>query len=160
MTAGTEGAMTLGQLADRIVQVDETLRQQAAHAVNCMLTARNWFIGFYIVEFEQHGADRAQYGEHLLKTLAKRINRKGMDWRSLYDFRTFYNVYPQLRGEILRYLQSQMLKPTDIPVKKLQSLSAIFQTTENQPLPILQSAIAKSHEPWHTHISSPSSICL
>lgn len=31
-----EVAMTLDQLADRIVQVDETLRQQAAHAVNCM----------------------------------------------------------------------------------------------------------------------------
>ena len=44
--------MTLDQLADRILLVDETLRQQAAHAVNCMLTARNWFIGFYIVEFE------------------------------------------------------------------------------------------------------------
>ncbi len=93
--------MTLGQLADRIVQVDETLRQQAAHAVNCMLTARNWFIGLYIVEFEQHGADRAQYGEQLLKTLAKRINRKGMTWRRLYEYRTFYNVYPQLQSEIL-----------------------------------------------------------
>ena len=127
MTAGTEGAMTLGQLADRIVQVDETLRQQAAHAVNCMLTARNWFIGFYIVEFEQHGADRAQYGEQLLKTLAKRINRKGMTWRRLYEYRTFYSVYPQLQGEILRYLQSQMQRPTDIPVKKLQPLAAISQ---------------------------------
>lgn len=83
MTARSESAMTLGQLADRIVQVDEFLRQQAAHAVNCMLTARNWFIGFYIVEFEQHGADRAQYGEQLLKTLAKQINRKGMTWRRL-----------------------------------------------------------------------------
>ena len=100
-TASTSDvAMTLDQLADRILFVDETFRQQAAHAVNCMLTARNWFIGFYIVEFEQHGADRAQYGEQLLKTLAKRINRKGMDWRSLYDFRTFYNVYPQLQSEI------------------------------------------------------------
>jgi len=37
--------MSFEQLADRIVQVDETLRQQAAHAVNCMLTARNWYIG-------------------------------------------------------------------------------------------------------------------
>ena len=76
LTPAPETAITLDQLADRIVQVDETLRQQTAHAVNCMLTARNWFIGFYIVEFEQHGADRAQYGELLLKTLAKRINRK------------------------------------------------------------------------------------
>ena len=130
--------------------VDETLRQQAAHAVNCMLTARNWFIGLYIVEFEQHGADRAQYGEQLLKTLAKRINRKGMDWRSLYDFRTFYIVYPQLKDEILRYLQSQMQILSGRPVKKLQSLPAIFQTTENQEVPILQSAIAKSSEPWQT----------
>ena len=122
--------MTLGQLADRIVQVDETLRQQAAHAVNCMLTARNWFIGLYIVEFEQHGADRAQYGEQLLKTLAKRINRKGMTWRRLYEYRTFYNVYPQLQSEILSYLQSQMQRPTELPAKKLRSLPAIFQSTE------------------------------
>ena len=142
--------MTLDQLADRILLVDETLRQQAAHAINCMLTARNWFIGFYIVEFEQHGADRAQYGEQLLKTLAKRINRKGMDWRSLYDFRTFYNVYPQLQGEIFRYLQSQMQMPTDIPVKKLQPLAAIFQTAGTQALTILQPAVAKSPEPWQT----------
>ena len=49
---------------------------------------------------------------------------------------------------------------TELPAKILRSLPAIFQTTENQPLPILQSAIAKSHEPWHTHISSPNSICL
>ena len=150
-TASTSDvAMTLDQLADRILLVDETLRQQAAHAVNCMLTARNWFIGFYIVEFEQHGADRAQYGEQLLKTLAKRINRKGMDWRSLYDFRTFYNVYPQLQGEIFRYLQSQMLRSTDIPVKKLQPLAAIFQTAGTQALTILQPAVAKSPEPWQT----------
>ena len=150
-TASTSDvAMTLDQLADRILLVAATLRQQAAHAVNCMLTARNWFIGFYIVEFEQHGADRAQYGEQLLKTLAKRINRKGMDWRSLYDFRTFYNVYPQLQGEIFRYLQSQMQRPTDIPVKKLQPLAAIFQTAGTQALTILQPAVAKSPEPWQT----------
>ena len=150
-TASTSDvAMTLDQLADRILLVDETLRQQAAHAVNCMLTARNWFIGFYIVEFEQHGADRAQYGEQLLKTLAKRINRKGMTWRRLYEYRTFYNVYPQLHGEILRYLQSQMQRPTELPAKKLRSLPAIFQIDENQALTILQPAIAKSPEPWQT----------
>ena len=49
--------MTLDQLADRIQIVDDTLRQQTAHAVNCMLTARNWLIGCYIVEYEQKGAD-------------------------------------------------------------------------------------------------------
>jgi len=40
-TSANDSNMTFDQLADRIVLVDENLRQQAAHAVNCMLTARN-----------------------------------------------------------------------------------------------------------------------
>ena len=64
--------------------------------------------------------------------------------------RTFYNVYPQLHGEILRYLQSQMQRPTELPAKKLRSLPAIFQIDENQALTILQPAIAKSPEPCQT----------
>ena len=51
---------------------------QTAHAVNIALTIRNWFIGYNIVEFEQHGEDRAAYGEQLLKTLETRLNRKGL----------------------------------------------------------------------------------
>lgn len=143
-------AMTLDQLADRILLVDDTLRQQVAHAVNCMLTARNWFIGFYIVEFEQHGADRAQYGEQLLKTLSKRINRKGMTWRRLYEYRTFYKVYPQLHSEILHYLQSQMQRPKESPIKKLRSLPSIFQIVETEAITKLQSLTAISPEPWQT----------
>lgn len=122
----------------------------AVDVINCMLTARNWFIGFYIVEFEQHGADRAQYGEQLLKTLAKRINRKGMTWRRLYEYRTFYNVYPQLHSEIISYLQSQMQRPTELPAKKLRAVTAIFQNIENQDIQILRPLTAISPEPWQT----------
>jgi hypothetical protein len=42
----------------------------AARAVNRHLTLRNWFIGAYIVEFEQNGEDRASYGQELLPRLA------------------------------------------------------------------------------------------
>lgn len=122
--------MTLEQLADRIQIVDDTLRQQTAHAVNCMLTARNWLIGCYIVEYEQKGADRAQYGEQLLKTLAHRINRKGMNWRRLYEFRGFYNSYPQIYMEILNYLQSQSSLIVTGQANILRSLPAIFQDAE------------------------------
>ena len=124
--------MTLDQLADRIQIVDDTLRQQTAHAVNCMLTARNWLIGCYIVEYEQKGADRAQYGEQLLKTLAHRINRKGMNWRRLYEFRGFYTSYPQLYMEILNYLQSQSSQTVTGQANILRSLPAIFQDAECQ----------------------------
>ena len=47
--------------------MQDALQEQAAHAVNLALTARNRLIGYYIVEFEQHGEDRAEYGEQLLK---------------------------------------------------------------------------------------------
>ena len=35
-----------------------------------MQTMRNWLIGYYIVEFEQHGKDRAEYGLQLLSALS------------------------------------------------------------------------------------------
>ena len=124
--------LTIDRLADRIQIVDDTLRQQTAHAVNCMLTARNWLIGCYIVEYEQKGADRAQYGEQLLKTLAHRINRKGMSWRRLYEYRSFYVSYPQLYMEILNYLQSQSTQVVTGQANILRSLPAIFQNGENQ----------------------------
>jgi len=142
--------MTFDQLADHIVLVNQGLREQAAHAVNCMLTARNWFIGYYIVEFEQHGADRAQYGEELLKRLTKRINQRGLEWRSLYDFRTFYMTYPQLKDEIIHYLQSQRQGLKIQQNKKLQSLPAILQLTDTESVEKLQSLVAISSEPWQT----------
>lgn len=142
--------ITFEQLTDCIMQVDETLHQQAAHAVNCMLTARNWIVGCYIVEFEQHGTDRAQYGEQLLKTLAKRIGRKGLTWRRLYEYRTFYSVYPQLQGEIAAYLQSQNYGIRSMAEKKLRSLPATLQTDEIVSFKILQSLPAISVEPWQT----------
>lgn len=147
----TASAITFDQLADRIILVDESLRQQVAHAVNCMLTARNWFIGCYIVEFEQHGADRAQYGEQLLKTLAKRINRKGMNDRRLREYRQFYRTYPYIIGEIQNYLlqQPQPKKLQPATAKSKASLPAVTAESE-----IWRSATAKSNqmqpEPWQT----------
>ena len=147
--------MTLEQLADRIQIVDDTLRQQTAHAVNCMLTARNWLIGCYIVEYEQKGADRAQYGEQLLKTLAHRINRKGMNWRRLYEFRGFYTSYPQLYIEILNYLQSQSSLIVTGQANILRSLPAIFQDAEYHSDVTRHLHAFSSVEPWQT---SPSKL--
>ena len=52
--------MIFNQLAKNIHQTSDTLRSYAGKAINQFLTARNWLIGFYIIEFEQHGDDRAQ----------------------------------------------------------------------------------------------------
>ena len=48
---------------------DQTQRS-AARAIDRSLVARNWLFGWYIVEYEQKGADRAEYGSGLIKRLA------------------------------------------------------------------------------------------
>ena len=53
-------SMNFESLVGHINQVQDVLQAQAAHAVNLSLTARNWLVGYYIVEFEQHGEDRAK----------------------------------------------------------------------------------------------------
>lgn len=53
--------MNFESLVGRINLIQDALQAQAAHAVNLSLTARNWLVGYYIVEFEQHGGVVAEY---------------------------------------------------------------------------------------------------
>lgn len=79
------------------------MQRQAAGAVNRSLTIRNWLIGFYIVEFEQHGEDRARYGNQLLDIIAAQLkerNIRGLTAPELSRCRQFYSVYPQILGAL------------------------------------------------------------
>ena len=69
-----KGATGLRALVESIHQADRVLTAQAVKAVNVSLTLRNWFIGYYIAEFELRGADRAAYGEGLVPELAKALS--------------------------------------------------------------------------------------
>ena len=99
--------MDFEALVKHISTIQSTLQAQAAHAVNLALTARNWLMGCYIVEFEQNGEDRAAYGEQLLKKLEQRLNVKGLNERRFREFRRLYLVYPQLKEPIAQYIVSQ-----------------------------------------------------
>lgn len=78
-------------LVSTIQQLHKQLQQSAVNAVNQMLTIRNWLIGYYIVEFEQNGKDRAVYGDMLIESLAAKLtNIEGIDKRSLFRFSRFY----------------------------------------------------------------------
>lgn len=100
--------MDFEALVKHISTIQSTLQAQAAHAVNLALTARNWLMGCYIVEFEQNGENRAAYGEQLLKKLEQRLNIKGLNERRFREFRRLYLVYPQLKEPIALYLTSQI----------------------------------------------------
>ena len=83
-------------LVDQVQHVHDVTSSYAKGAVNQLLTARNWAIGYYIVEYEQRGKERAEYGDNLLEKLAKRIDCKGLDRSMLNLCRTFYLKYPQI----------------------------------------------------------------
>lgn len=87
--------MNFEQLATIITDTHQQLQQSAVKAVNQRLTVRNWLIGFYIIEFEQNGEDRATYGEQLLKNLEQRINQKALSVTLFQWSRKFYLLYPQ-----------------------------------------------------------------
>lgn len=125
--------MNFESLVGRINLIHDALQAQAAHAVNLSLTARNWLVGYYIVEFEQHGEDRAKYGEKLINRLSERINRKGFEPRRLREFRKLYLVYPVLGIEVAKYIkvnQPQLLESDASSIWRLPS--AKLQTTDSQ----------------------------
>ncbi len=89
---------SFSDLASIIQSTHDVAQSSAIRAINRMQTMRNWLIGYYIVEFEQHGKDRAEYGTQLLKKLEEQVNRKGLNVTLFQTSRNFYNLYPQMRG--------------------------------------------------------------
>lgn len=87
---------SFGDLTSIIQSTHDAAQASAVKSINRMQTMRNWLIGYYIVEFEQHGKDRAEYGTHLLKRLEEKVNRKGLTRNTFQSARNFYLLYPQI----------------------------------------------------------------
>jgi len=93
-------ALNFESLVAEIEQTHQHFQQQAVKAVNISLTIRNYLIGFYIVEFEQNGEDRAAYGSKLLDSLAAKLSIKGLVSAEISRCRQFYFCYPQILGAL------------------------------------------------------------
>lgn len=92
-------------LIDKIKHTEHVLQNSARLIINRHVTAKAWLIGYYIVEYEQSGRDRARYGEKLIQNLAVRLkDYKSMSQRTLKLYRQFYLTYPQLVKEIRSFL--------------------------------------------------------
>ena len=87
------------QLHVQIAQVINTGKQTAYKAINSAMTLTYWEIGRLIVEEEQQGKERADYGKYLITLLAKRLKKdfgSGYSEPSLWNYRQFYNAFPIL----------------------------------------------------------------
>jgi predicted nuclease of restriction endonuclease-like (RecB) superfamily len=106
-----------GELYQRVRQILKSARTGVARTVNTTQVVANWLIGREIVEEEQQGAKRAEYGEELIRDLAQRLTREfgaGYSLDNLFWFRRFYRDYPEfLNGTIFDALR-QISKPPAI----------------------------------------------
>lgn len=121
--------------SDLVKAIRKTHEQCTAHAgraVNVSLTLRNWMIGRHISEFEMNGADRAVYGERLLKVLSTELRKVGVGGsgpRQLYGFLAFYRAYPK----ILRSVSAEFLDLVHVSAiqprveRKVRTVSAQFE---------------------------------
>ena len=87
----------LNALVEPIAQIIEQARGQVRQAVNSAMVHSYWHIGEMIVEHEQQGASRAEYGTQQLQVLSTQLTErlgKGFDVRNLRNMRAFYQAFP------------------------------------------------------------------
>lgn len=93
-------------ILDKISSIIEESRSKIAYSVNFIIVEAYWNIGKLIVEGEQEGQEKAEYGKYLLKNLSEELTHKfgkGFDARNLRHMRQFYLTYPNwnaLRSEL------------------------------------------------------------
>lgn len=86
-------------IGDISALLDES-RRAAARRVNAVLTATYWEIGRRIVEYEQAGKRRADYGEELLERMAEDLTTRfgrGFSRQNLHHMRQFFHDWPPER---------------------------------------------------------------
>ena len=126
-------------LVGNIFNAHEYLNIHATKSVNVCLTLRNFLFGYYIIEYEQKGSDKAKYGHKLLENISKELAAKGLKNISaaeLSRFRQFYSIYPQILGtlsqksfnipnQILGTLSQESLSENDISIDPVKLVTQI-----------------------------------
>jgi len=86
-----------GEFYEAVAEVVRSARSKAHQAVNFTMVEAYWHVGRMIVEEEQQGKERAEYGKRLLIGLSERLTLefgKGYDASNLRYMRQFYQAYP------------------------------------------------------------------
>lgn len=122
----------------QVVELLQNARQQVLRTVNSTMTITYFEIGRIIVEEEQNGKDRAEYGKQLLKGLSRELTKefgKGFSIRNLEQIRQFYMTYSksEILSRILEIRNTQSVT-AQFKSEKAQTLSAEFVSTKMKTL--------------------------
>ena len=115
-TVAVSRAFDFGQLVLLCRRTHEkTRRFITARAADTYLVMRNWLFGWYIVEYEDGGADRSRlYGKKLIDRLANELKVSGLRGCSptnLRKFREFYRAHPENQQTL--FVESTSNPPTE-----------------------------------------------
>lgn len=87
-------------LFDDVTGIIDSARLSAARSVNATMTAAYWLVGRYVVEFEQQGNRRADYGGNVIEQLANALSvryGRGFSLRNVWLMKAFYLAWPILQ---------------------------------------------------------------
>ena len=126
------------ELFQQVVALLQNAQQQVLRTVNSTMTYTYFEIGRMIVEEEQNGKERAEYGKQILKGLSLQLTKefgKGFSLSSLEQIRKFYLIYSN-STMLLRILNIQIPQTlsTELDSQKTQSLSTEFKNIDFQTL--------------------------
>jgi len=140
---------------ERIRKILDSARSTVARTVNTTQVVANWLIGREIVEEEQKGKRRAEYGKKLIESLAVRIAKDygaGYSVQSLFYMKQFYLSYPELYSgaPILHAVRGESSR--GLPSRKLHPARGEWNDTVSMPLAVIPHAVsAKSWKPGLLH---------
>lgn len=131
MTDKNNQDITLQGFVNEIKSIINTARTNAVRSVDFCRVQMYWAIGQRIVEKEQQGKERADYGTYLIKNLAKEIEPEygsGFGVRQLERCRQFYTIYPiasTLRTQLNWYQYKQLIAIADPDKREYYELEAV-----------------------------------
>jgi len=136
-----------------ISNIIDAARKSAARSINSIMTAAYWLIGRRVVEFEQAGSIRAEYGLALIQRLSDDLKAKfgrGFGAVNLSQMKKFYLLWPTER-----IFQTPSEKSQDLPEPQeyhtiLQTLSEKSQESSTEV--VLHSAAERFPLPWSAYV--------
>ena len=120
----------------QVVVLLQNARQQVLRTVNATMTFTYFEIGRMIVEEEQNGKERAEYGKQVLKGLSEQLTSefgKGYSVRNLEFIRKFYLTY-SISKSVARIFQIQDSLSLNLEEQKTKSVNSNFENAKSQSL--------------------------
>ena len=132
-----------------VAELLESSRRITARATNAIMTATYWEIGRRIVEFEQGGKDKADYGKQIVERLAADLTiqfGRGFGRSNLFQMRAFYLAYT----DILQAVSAKSDLVENRVVSGIFSDNEIIRTASGQSS--LQAIAARFPLPWSDYV--------